>query len=253
MASTPIIVLVSQTIVTELTLNSFPDITHRDLKPDNILLQNDDEETLLKVSDFGLSKFVQKDSVLRTLCGTPLYVAPEVLLTGGRGSYTRKVDIWSLGVVLYTMLSGTLPFSDEYGSPATEQIKRGKFSFRHRSWKSVSPQAKKLIYEILTIDPNTRPSIDDILNSSWMRDPEVIRKAEKLMNVRLTGTKKASTSDIENNNDKIFVEPPKKRQRTKWLDSGERPPNEATANVDEEETPVRIQFRKWVKLKVRFR
>nr|XP_029714683.1 ovarian-specific serine/threonine-protein kinase Lok isoform X2 [Aedes albopictus] len=191
------------------------DITHRDLKPDNILLENDDEETLLKVSDFGLSKFVQKDSVLRTLCGTPLYVAPEVLLTGGRGSYTRKVDIWSLGVVLYTMLSGTLPFSDEYGSPASEQIKRGKFSFRHRSWKSVSPQAKKLIYEILTIDPNSRPSIDDILNSAWLRDPEVIRKAEKLMNVRLSGTKKASTSDIENNNEKIFVEPPKKRQRTK--------------------------------------
>lgn len=191
------------------------DITHRDLKPDNILLLNNDEETLLKVSDFGMSKFVQKDSVLRTLCGTPLYVAPEVLLTGGRGSYTPKVDIWSLGVVLYTMLSGTLPFSDEYGTQATEQIKRGRFTFRHRSWKTVSPQAKKLIYDILTIDPNSRPSIDDILNSSWLRDQEVIRKAEKLMNVRLTGTKKASTSDIENNNEKIFVEPPKKRQRTK--------------------------------------
>lgn len=190
-------------------------ITHRDIKPDNILLENSDEETLLKVSDFGLSKFVQKDSVMRTLCGTPLYVAPEVLMTGGRGSYTRKVDIWSLGVVLFTMLSGTLPFSDEYGSPATEQIKRAKFTFRHRSWKTVSATAKKLIYDILTVDPNSRPSIDDILNSTWMRDAEVIQKAEKLMHMRLTGTKKASTSDIENNNEKVFAEPPKKRQRTK--------------------------------------
>lgn len=190
-------------------------ITHRDLKPDNILLENGDEETLVKVSDFGLSKFVQKDSVMRTLCGTPLYVAPEVLLTGGRGAYTQKVDIWSLGVVLFTMLSGTLPFSDEYGSPATEQIKHAKFSFRHRSWKSVSPKAKKLIYDILTVDTKSRPSLDDILNSAWMRDVEVIRKAEKLMNVKLTGTKKASSSDIENNNEKIFAEPPKKRQRTK--------------------------------------
>lgn len=191
------------------------DITHRDLKPDNILLLNNDEETLLKVSDFGLSKFVQKDSVLRTLCGTPLYVAPEVLLTGGRGSYTRKVDIWSLGVVLYTMLSGSLPFSDEYGSPATEQIKRGRFKFGRRVWTTISSQAKKLIYDMLTVDPNSRPSIDEVLNSSWLRDQEVIRKAEKLMNVRLTGNKKASTSDIENNNEKLFVEPPKKRQRTK--------------------------------------
>lgn len=191
------------------------DITHRDLKPDNILLDNDDEETLLKVSDFGLSRFVQKDSVMRTLCGTPLYVAPEVLMTGGRGSYTRKVDIWSLGVVLFSMLSGTLPFSDEYGSIATEQIKRGRFTFRSRLWKSVSAPAKKLILEILTVDPNTRPEIDDILNSVWLRDAEVIRKAEKLMKVRLTGTKKPSSSDIENNNEKVFAEPPKKRQRTK--------------------------------------
>ncbi|XP_055591092.1 ovarian-specific serine/threonine-protein kinase Lok isoform X2 [Uranotaenia lowii] len=190
-------------------------ITHRDLKPDNILLENDDEETLLKVSDFGLSKFVQKDSVMRTLCGTPLYVAPEVLSTGGKGSYTRKVDIWSLGVVLFTMLSGTLPFSDEYGSPATEQIKRAKFSFRHRSWRAVSAPAKKLIYDILTVDPITRPSLDVILNSTWMRDQEVIQKAEKLMGIKITGTKKPSTSDIENNNEKIFAEPPKKRQRTK--------------------------------------
>lgn len=67
-----------------------------------MLLESSNEETLLKVSDFGLSKFVQNDSVMKTLCGTPLYVAPEVLQTGGRGAYTKKVDIWSLGVVLFT-------------------------------------------------------------------------------------------------------------------------------------------------------
>ncbi|XP_058818022.1 ovarian-specific serine/threonine-protein kinase Lok isoform X2 [Topomyia yanbarensis] len=190
-------------------------ITHRDLKPDNILLRDSDDETLVKVSDFGLSKFVRKDSVMQTLCGTPLYVAPEVLMTGGRDSYTRKVDIWSLGVVLFTMLSATLPFADEYGSPAVEQIKRAKFQFRHHSWKSVSSTAKKLIYDILTVDPNTRPTIDDILRSTWMRDAEVIEKAERLMQMKLTGSKKSSSSDIENNNEKVFAEPPKKRQRTK--------------------------------------
>lgn len=73
-----------------------------------MLLESSDEDTLLKVSDFGLSKFVHKDSVMRTLCGTPLYVAPEVLITGGRASYTQKVDIWSLGVVLYTWLADAI-------------------------------------------------------------------------------------------------------------------------------------------------
>lgn len=77
-------------------------ITHRDLKPDNILLNSSDEETLVKVSDFGLSKLVEKDTIMKTLCGTPLYVAPEILETKGHGAYSRKVDIWSLGVVLFT-------------------------------------------------------------------------------------------------------------------------------------------------------
>lgn len=100
-ACLPKLVLLSLS-VQSLIFNLFAGITHRDLKPDNVLLESSDEDTLLKVSDFGLSKFVHKDSVMRTLCGTPLYVAPEVLITGGRASYTQKVDIWSLGVVLYT-------------------------------------------------------------------------------------------------------------------------------------------------------
>lgn len=76
-------------------------ITHRDIKPDNILLATNDDETLVKVSDFGLSKFVAKGSIMKTLCGTPYYLAPEVLSTKGEGTYNKKVDIWSLGVVLY--------------------------------------------------------------------------------------------------------------------------------------------------------
>ncbi|XP_017019340.1 ovarian-specific serine/threonine-protein kinase Lok isoform X2 [Drosophila kikkawai] len=178
-------------------------ITHRDLKPDNVLLETNDEDTLLKVSDFGLSKFVQKDSVMRTLCGTPLYVAPEVLITGGREAYTRKVDIWSLGVVLFTCLSGTLPFSDEYGSSAAEQIKKGKFAYRHPAWKGVSQRAKLLINQMLIVDPAKRPSIDDVLQCSWLRDAAMLQKAKQLM--------KIESMDIEEENN--FLEPPTKRSR----------------------------------------
>jgi serine/threonine-protein kinase Chk2 len=71
------------------------------LQPENILLSSDEYETLVKVSDFGLSKLVNSQSVLKTMCGTPQYVAPEVLETKGLGCYTNKADIWSLGVILY--------------------------------------------------------------------------------------------------------------------------------------------------------
>lgn len=160
-------------------------ITHRDLKPDNILLESDAEETVIRVSDFGLSKMVQNESVMRTVCGTPLYVAPEVLLTGGRGAYTKKVDIWSLGVVLFTCLSGTLPFSDAYGSAASEQIKKGKFSFRAAVWRTVSPIAKSLIKSMLTVKATQRMSIDDVLQHKWLQDEEVLAKAEQLMKLKL--------------------------------------------------------------------
>ncbi|VDD84595.1 unnamed protein product [Mesocestoides corti] len=76
-------------------------ITHRDLKPENILLSGRSNRCLIKVTDFGLSKFVDGNTMLRTFCGTPTYLAPEVLRTAGTGTYTSSIDIWSLGVILY--------------------------------------------------------------------------------------------------------------------------------------------------------
>ncbi|KAI8436760.1 hypothetical protein MSG28_010229 [Choristoneura fumiferana] len=75
-------------------------ITHRDLKPENVLLESADDETLVKITDFGLSKFVGEDSFMKTMCGTPLYLAPEVLRANGRG-YGPEVDVWSLGVIFF--------------------------------------------------------------------------------------------------------------------------------------------------------
>lgn len=192
-------------------------ITHRDLKPDNILLATTEEFTLLKISDFGLSKLVRNNSVLRTLCGTPLYVAPEVLVTDGKGEYTEKVDIWSLGVVLFTCLSGTLPFADDYGTPATDQIKNGRFQFRSTNWKNATPTAKLLIRELLTVNVMQRPSIVQLLRHKWLGDCDMRTAAHAIMRIPLEPEPVKDDDDIfarpyEVDNDNENVQSSKRRR-----------------------------------------
>ncbi|XP_052898066.1 ovarian-specific serine/threonine-protein kinase Lok-like [Anopheles moucheti] len=155
-------------------------IIHRDLKPDNILLKDSNVYTLLKVSDFGSSKFLDNTMYMRTVCGTPEYIAPEVLEQGNHKMYTNKVDIWSLGVILYTMLSGYLPF-DVTG---IDQITRGDFTMSQPVWRNVqSCRVKKLIYDILNINPCQRPSAKTLLQSKWFHNSEDVRRAGHMMNL----------------------------------------------------------------------
>ena len=123
-------------------------IVHRDLKPENLLYKTKDEDSLLKVSDFGFSKFLipKAQEQLFTACGTPTYVAPEII---GNFGYDSKVDCWSLGVILYVMLCGYPPFYAEENNELFQLIKNCDYEFHMPYWENISEDAKDLIKKLL--------------------------------------------------------------------------------------------------------
>lgn len=136
-------------------------VFHRDLKPENLLL---DENWNLKVSDFGLSAVteqVRPDGLLHTLCGTPAYVAPEILAK--KGYEGAKVDIWSCGIILFVLNSGYLPFNDQNLMVMYRKIYKGDFRFPR--W--TSPDLRRLISRLLDTNPETRITVDEILKDPW--------------------------------------------------------------------------------------
>jgi 5'-AMP-activated protein kinase, catalytic alpha subunit len=138
-------------------------VFHRDLKPENLLL---DEDGNLKVSDFGLSALSEsrrQDGLLHTTCGTPAYVAPEVISNAGYDG--AKSDIWSCGVVLYVLVSGHLPFQGPNMMEMYRKIQHG--DFRCPSW--FSHKLKRLLHKVLDPNPSTRISIQKIKESTWFR------------------------------------------------------------------------------------
>ena len=146
-------------------------IVHRDIKPENILLV--DKELTVKLADFGLAKIIGEQSFTTTLCGTPSYVAPEILEESNHRKYTHAVDVWSLGVVLYICLCGFPPFSDELYSkenPYTlsQQIKLGRFDYPSPYWDPIGDPALDLIDRMLTVDAEKRITVDECLQHPWI-------------------------------------------------------------------------------------
>lgn len=146
-------------------------IVHRDIKPENILLV--DKDVHVKLADFGLAKIIGEESFTTTLCGTPSYVAPEILAEGRHRKYTKAVDIWSLGVVLYICLCGFPPFSDElycrdFPYNLSQQIKSGRFDYPSPYWDSVGDPALDLIDHMLVVEPEKRFTVDQCLQHPWL-------------------------------------------------------------------------------------
>ncbi|XP_064128577.1 serine/threonine-protein kinase Chk2 isoform X4 [Loxodonta africana] len=157
-------------------------IIHRDLKPENVLLSSQKEDCLIKITDFGQSKILGETSLMRTLCGTPTYLAPEVLVSFGTAGYNRAVDCWSLGVILFICLSGYPPFSEHKTQVSLkDQITSGKYNFIPEVWAEVSEKALDLVKKLLVVDPKERFTTEDALRHPWLQDEDMKRKFEDLL------------------------------------------------------------------------
>lgn len=140
-------------------------VMHRDLKPENFLFVNQNEESLLKTIDFGLSIFFKPGEKFSDVVGSPYYVAPEVL----RKRYGPEADVWSAGVILYILLSGVPPFWAETEQGIFDQVLHGDLDFSSEPWPSISESAKDLVRKMLVRDPKRRLTAHEVLCHPWIQ------------------------------------------------------------------------------------
>lgn len=142
-------------------------IVHRDLKPENFLFSSRDEDAVIKIIDFGLSRHDDmKAGIMNTKVGTPYYVAPEVL----NREYTKSCDIWSIGVITYILLCGYPPFYGDTDNQIFDSVRTGRFDFPSPDWDDISNNAKDFICAMLRRDPSKRLSAAKALEHPWIRE-----------------------------------------------------------------------------------
>jgi len=141
-------------------------IAHRDLKPENLLVKSIADDTEVKIADFGLSKIIDEEKMMQTACGTPGYVAPEVLNAEG---YDKEVDMWSIGVITYILLCGFPPFYSESVPEVFEQIMKAEFDYPEEYWADISDEAKDFINNLLVVDVQKRLTAKQALEHKWLR------------------------------------------------------------------------------------
>ena len=150
-------------------------ICHRDLKPENFLFENVQSDSLIKIIDFGMSIKQNNLAEMTSLVGTPYYLAPEVI----KGKYGLECDVWSLGIVMYFLLSGVPPFDGDDMNDIFKAIRRAEIDFEDRMWRNISEPAKNLIKQMLTKRPSDRISLVNAINHPWFeqqssRSPHIV-------------------------------------------------------------------------------
>lgn len=144
----------------------YNNVVHRDLKPENLLYLTRAHNSPLVLADFGIAKMLDsKDEVLTTMAGSFGYAAPEIMMKRGHG---KPVDMWSLGVITYTLLCGYSPFRSENLPDLIEECRHGRVVFHDRYWKDVSTTAKDFIKRLLNPDPEKRVTSEEALKDVWL-------------------------------------------------------------------------------------
>jgi len=141
-------------------------IAHCDMKPKNLLLMSDENDSFIKLADFGFAARVHEPNSLSKQCGTPFFVSPEILMRKG---YDQQSDMWSVGCIVYLLLSGSLPFMGRSQKELFRKIVAGKFDFDDEEWGQVSDDAKDLVRKMLVLDPSKRITAADAIRHEWLK------------------------------------------------------------------------------------
>jgi len=155
-------------------------IAHCDMKPKNLLLMTEDNDSFIKLADFGFAARVHAPKSLTKQCGTPFFVAPEILI---RKPYDQQSDMWSVGCIIYLLLSGNLPFMGRSQKELFRKIVAGKYVLEGGEWDDVSDDAKDLVRKMLVLNPDDRIKSAEAIKHDWLK-----ASRDRLNMVNLQGT-----------------------------------------------------------------
>uniref|UniRef100_G1TI79 calcium/calmodulin-dependent protein kinase n=1 Tax=Oryctolagus cuniculus TaxID=9986 RepID=G1TI79_RABIT len=203
-------------------------IVHRDLKPENLLYYSLDEDSKIMISDFGLSKMEDPGSVLSTACGTPGYVAPEVL---AQKPYSKAVDCWSIGVIAYILLCGYPPFYDENDAKLFEQILKAEYEFDSPYWDDISDSAKDFIRHLMEKDPEKRFTCEQALQHPWIAGDTALDK-----NIHQSVSEQIKKNFAKSKWKVIFgtLLPHGRPRRSSWLLTSDQPSSSHCSHLESE-------------------
>eukprot|EP00934_Nitzschia_sp_Nitz4_P006100 Nitzschia sp. Nitz4//scaffold113_size70149//35399//37051//NITZ4_005950-RA/size70149-augustus-gene-0.84-mRNA-1//1//CDS//3329533341//6090//frame0 len=187
-------------------------IAHCDMKPKNLLLMSEDNDSYIKLADFGFAARCHTAKSLSKQCGTPFFVSPEILM---RQPYDWQSDMWSVGCIIFLLLSGNLPFMGRSQKELFRKIVSGKFEFDEDDWCDVSPDAKDLVKKLLVLDPDERLTSNEALKHKWMKASN-----DRLKKMTLEGTSqrlKTFNARMKLRSAMIAVEWVSSLKKTSWL------------------------------------